>query len=65
MTKAERRKARKAARAEGHKLIGDLELDRGREPIEFSETSRGYAARDTWARRYDALNGAPEGDADR
>ena len=39
--------------------------DRGREPIEFSETPRGYRARNAWARRYDELEGAPEGDWDR
>jgi hypothetical protein len=32
---------------------------------EFTETQRGYDARDKWAHRYDDLNGAPEGDWDR
>lgn len=31
----------------------------------FSETPRGERARERWARRYDDLNGAPEGDSDR
>ena len=35
------------------------------DPIEFTETSRGYQARHKWARGYDDLNGAPEGDWDR
>jgi hypothetical protein len=57
MTKGEMRQARKAARAKGDK-----------DPFaaqEFTETARGYRARDRWARRYDALNGAPEGAWDR
>jgi len=85
MTKGELRKARRAARATGQPLIGELALargpqwrvprrarggavadpldqrDRGREPCEFSESRRGYRARERWARRYDALNGRPEG----
>ena len=39
--------------------------DRGPEAIEFTETAEGYEARHRWARRYDELNGAPEGDTDR
>ena len=67
MTKSELRKARKAARARGEPLTGELALpsDRGQEPGEFSETARGYRARERWARRYEELNGAPEGDWDR
>ena len=65
MTKSELRKARKAARKAGKPLAGELALDRGRQPLEFSETPRGYKARDRWARYYDSLNGAPEGDWDR
>ena len=65
MTKGELRKARKLAVAQGRPLTGDLALDRGQGPMEFSETPRGRQARDNWARRYDALNGAPEGDWDR
>ena len=34
-------------------------------PVEFTETRRGYEARENWARRYDDLDGAPEGDWDR
>lgn len=64
MTKSELRKARKAARASGLPLTGELALDRG-QGSEFSETRSGYRARERWARRYDALNGAPEGDGDR
>ena len=65
MTKSEIRKARKAARAEGRTLHGDLALDRGAAPAEFTESAKGYRARERWARRYDALDGAPEGDSDR
>jgi hypothetical protein len=67
MTKGELRKARKAARAEGRPLDGELaiaKLERGHGQ-EFSETPRGYRARERWARRYDELNGAPESDYDR
>lgn len=39
--------------------------DKKHDTMEFSETSRGYRARDRWARAYDDLNGAPEGDGDR
>ena len=65
MTKGELRKARKAARADGSKLEGELSLDQG--PVTWSsELSRaGARARERWARRYDALNGAPEGEWDR
>lgn len=67
MTKSERRKARKAARREGKPLTGELALasDRGDAPVEVSESTRGYQARERWARRYEELNGAPEGDWDR
>lgn len=65
MTKAEIRKARKAARAEGRALTGDLALDRGQGSVEFSESPKGHRARDRWARRYEDLNGAPESDEDR
>lgn len=64
MTKSELRKARRAARARGERLTGELSLPH--EPaMEFTETARGYDARERWARRYDSLNGAPEGDWDR
>lgn len=66
MTKSERRKARKAARASGRRLTNDLAVDdRDASPIEFTESACGYDARHRWAKRYDALNGAPEGDWDR
>ena len=66
MTKGERRRARKEAQAAGRPLTGELALDRNdTDPMEFSETPKGYEARERWARRYDDLNGAPEGDWDR
>lgn len=37
----------------------------GQGPMEFSETPKGREARENWARWYDELNGAPEGDSDR
>lgn len=62
MTKGELRRARRAAVAEGRELTGELAVG----PVqEFSETPRGYRARERWARHYDSLNGAPEGDWDR
>jgi hypothetical protein len=33
--------------------------------VEFTESPKGHHAREKWARRYDDLNGAPEGDDDR
>lgn len=65
MTKSERRKARRDAARNGLPLTGELAIDLGREAMEFSETPRGEKARYRWARRYDALNGAPEGEWDR
>jgi len=67
MTKGELRKARQQARAEGKPLTGELAIasDRNTSPVEFSDGSRGRRALDRWARRYDALNGAPEGEWDR
>lgn len=69
MTKGELRRARRAAKAAGHALSGELRLDRrdpqGAPAAEWSESPAGYRARERWARRYDALNGAPEGDWDR
>lgn len=65
MTKGELRAARKLARAAGEPMTGDLAVDRGSGAVDFSETPRGYRARERWARSYDALNGAPEGDSDR
>jgi len=65
MTKGELRKARKVAHAERKPLVGDLALrDSRNDRMEFSETERGYRARDRWARYYERLNGAPEGDWD-
>lgn len=71
--KGKRRKARKEAHAEGKvyrpsRLVAD---DRGvlqevaGDVVVFSETPKGYKARETWARYYDSLDGAPEGDWDR
>ena len=66
MTKSEKRKARKAARAAGEPLVDELAVsDQGNESAEFSESPRGYRAREKWANYYDSLNGAPEGDWDR
>jgi hypothetical protein len=67
MTKSELRVARKAARAAGQPLTGELALpsDRGAQPVEFTESHKGRRALYCWARRYDALNGAPESDYDR
>jgi len=65
MTKGEIRKARKAARAAGKPLDGELALDRDQGAQEFSEDARSYAARERWARTYDDRNGAPEGENDR
>lgn len=67
MTKGERRKARKQARAEGrpYKSTEPPIDDRGPQPHEFTETLKGRLALDRWADRYDALNGAPESDYDR
>lgn len=77
MTKGERRKARKQARAEGGPLTDELAILKPEQREgsllaryhaagqEFTETPRGDRARERWARRYDELNGAPEGDGDR
>ena len=67
MTKGELRKARKAAAARGERLTGALALqsDRDTGAETFTESRRGYIARERWARRYDALNGAPENEGDR
>lgn len=66
MTKSELRKARKQAKASGLSLVGELAIsDKGREPVEFTETAAGYRARDRWAERYYERNGAPESDYDR
>lgn len=76
MTKSERRHARKAARAAGRRLTGELglpsdaprllgEVDQDGPACEFTESPAGYDARDRWARHYDELNGAPEGEWDR
>ncbi len=64
MTKSEKRKARKQARENGEKFTGELVLDKKTDLQEFSETARGYRAREKWARFYDSLNGAPEGPSD-
>jgi hypothetical protein len=66
MTKGEIRKARKSARGSGQRFSGDLALsadDVGSQ--NFSESARGYRARERWARRYEQMDGAPEGDSDR
>ena len=69
MTKGELRKMRKAAHKSGQPMIGELSVEprdpQGAPAVEWSESPRGYRAREKWARRYDSLNGAPEGDWDR
>ena len=69
MTKAEIRKARQATRAAGRPLTGELALSSETPAdgpaVEFTESARGYRARERWARRYDDLNGTPEDDWDR
>ena len=65
MTKGEIRKARKEAREAGQPFDAALALDDGQSARVFTESSRGYRARERWARRYDALDGAPESDDDR
>ena len=69
MTKSERRKARQAARAAGEPLTGELRLDQGDQhgqpAMEWTESRRGYQARERWFKHYDSLNGAPEGEWDR
>ena len=67
MTKGEIRKLRKAARAEGKPLAGNLALpgdNNIRGDGEFSEGPQGRRALDRWARQYDDLNGRPESDED-
>ena len=51
----------------GSAAVDFLLDDRDRGPIEWSpdNTRSGQRARERWARRYDALNGAPESDSDR
>jgi len=39
--------------------------DRGSMPVEFTESRRGYKARERWAERYEECDGAPESDDDR
>lgn len=41
------------------------EVDRVGPAVEFGETARGLVMRERWARGYEALNGAPEGEWDR
>ena len=69
MTKGELRAARKAARAEGLNLTGELR-PASSGPVQTSRPPRrrGRSHENSmyrWARRYDALNGAPESDSDR
>lgn len=54
-----------ADRLIAEKKFDELDDDDVDDVEEFSETTAGYRARDRWARRYDDLNGAPEGDGDR
>ena len=65
MTKSELRKLRKQARADGQVV----EFENGRPVMVTPRTAkqeRQHAVRmHRWAKRYDELNGAPEGDWDR
>lgn len=61
----EARRASGDAPCENHDELACRECFPTDGPIEFSETRRGYEARENWSRRYDDLNGAPEGDSDR
>ena len=72
LSKGQIRKARKAARAAGrsyetgdYKRDPESRRDLSNQPGEFTESAAGYRARERWARHYDDLNGAPEGDWDR
>ncbi len=60
MTKSEARQARKAGTLRDYEARDDKT-----DGAMFSETARGYRARERWARHYNALNGAPENDNDR
>jgi hypothetical protein len=67
MTKGEIRAARKAAHAAGLSLTGDLRPTSSgpiRPPARRARRNRDNSMYQ-WARRYDALNGAPESDYDR
>ncbi len=68
MTKGEQRKARKAARAAGQTFNIERRADGGLEFVAertAAQERRHDRAMHRWARRYEALNGAPEGDWDR
>jgi hypothetical protein len=41
-----------------------IATDNRTDTMEFSESPKGYEARDKWARKYDELNGAPENEGD-
>ena len=64
MSKGEIRRERKAAHAAGQPYT-DERSDHNQGHEEYTESKRGRYALDKWARRYDDLNGAPEGDWDR
>ncbi|HXK37024.1 MAG TPA: hypothetical protein VJ553_05590 [Candidatus Paceibacterota bacterium] len=67
-TKGDIRRARKAARAAGESWTVERRPDGGLEMMQgrTAAQERAHATRmDRWARRYDALNGAPESDDDR
>lgn len=67
--KGELRRLRRAAKEGGRPLTGELAPGRDeqaeRPAMEWGGSRRGYRARERWARHYDSLNGAPEGDWDR
>ncbi len=50
---------------ESDNSIDDELDDRDDGPVEFSESPAGRDALERWARNYDDLDGAPEGDYDR
>ncbi len=68
MSKGEQRKSRKAARAAGQPWNVELN-DSGQPVVARTRTPRQErrhrTTMDRWARRYDALNGAPESEDDR
>ena len=63
MTKGDARRARKAGTLRDYALTGEPRP--GMAPVRTAREERAHDARmERWARRYDALNGAPEGPED-
>ncbi len=46
-------------------VVEPADDDRDEQPLEFADTPAGERMLEAWARRYDELNGAPEGGWDR